>query len=327
MNGNTVVPQEIFNTLRGKDITVCFKLAEGIEWEINGKDIGAGTSNPVGDVNLAVKLNSSNISADQLEKLPSVDNNSLQISLIHEGSLGFAATLHINLKKENQEKTAYLYYYDPAAKEFKLQGISQIDKNGTTDFRFIHASDYIITVDDGSVFTELMSQIKFSCREQTLYIGGNSGKTSDISVELPIELQSMINEGGMQYEVTYTSNDPGRASVSSSGKITALSQGKTTVATIVTINGVKKTFTTDISIKKAYIQITKKITSMKLGKTYTYQAKGYGVDASTLTWATIKKSIVVMNKKTGKATAKAAGIDYVVVKAGNIRAKVKVIVK
>jgi len=60
---------------------------------------------------------------------------------------------------------------------------------------------------------------------------------------------------------------------------------------------------------------------------YTFTTVGYGVDTDKIRWTTTKKSIVVISKTTGKATAKAAGTDFVVARTGNITIKTKVIVK
>lgn len=137
----------------------------------------------------------------------------------------------------------------------------------------------------------------------------------------------MIAEGGNRYTVSYISDDPMKASVSSLGEITALREGKARITVIFAINGVEKSFALDLIIKKAYIKLIKSTKYMKQGKTYTFQAEGYGVDTRTLCWTTSKKSIVIINRNTGLAAAKAVGTDFVVVKSDSIKAQVKVIVK
>lgn len=63
---------------------------------------------------------------------------------------------------------------------------------------------------------------------------------------------------------------------------------------------------------------------MKTGNTFTYKAVGYGVKTEDIQFYTSKKSIVVINKKTGKASAKSKGIEYVIAKVGSIIAKIRV---
>ncbi len=67
--------------------------------------------------------------------------------------------------------------------------------------------------------------------------------------------------------------------------------------------------------------------TMKMGETFTFTAAGYGVDTSRIKWKTTKKSVVVINQKTGKAITKSTGSDYVVAYFGKITREIKVVVK
>ncbi|MDF2472926.1 MAG: hypothetical protein K0R21_708 [Anaerocolumna sp.] len=53
----------------------------------------------------------------------------------------------------------------------------------------------------------------------------------------------------------------------------------------------------------------------------------YGVEIDDITFTTSAKSIVIINKITGKAMAKSAGTDYVIAKAGNVEVRIKVVVQ
>ena len=39
MNGSTVVPGDIFDSIKGKDITITFDMGSGILWSVDGKNI------------------------------------------------------------------------------------------------------------------------------------------------------------------------------------------------------------------------------------------------------------------------------------------------
>lgn len=39
MNGATVVPGDIFDSIKGQDINVVFDMGDGITWTVNGMDI------------------------------------------------------------------------------------------------------------------------------------------------------------------------------------------------------------------------------------------------------------------------------------------------
>lgn len=81
------------------------------------------------------------------------------------------------------------------------------------------------------------------------------------------------------------------------------------------------------TVQNAYIKLVKTKSSLKKGESFTYTATGYGVSTDKITWTTTRKSIVVINKKTGKATAKSAGTDTVVAKYGSVQKVIKVTVK
>ena len=118
--------------------------------------------------------------------------------------------------------------------------------------------------------------------------------------------------------------NPKVATVTASGKITAKKPGKTTITTLVTINGVQRKFQTTITVKKAYIKLIGSANTLKTGDTFTYKAVGYGVKTEDIMYYTSKKSVVVINKKTGKAKAKTKGTDYIIAKAGKVIVKIKV---
>jgi uncharacterized protein YjdB len=66
---------------------------------------------------------------------------------------------------------------------------------------------------------------------------------------------------------------------------------------------------------------------MKLGESVTFKVKAYGLEVKDIEWKTTKKSIVVIDKKTGKAKAVKKGTDYIIASIGNITCQIKVTVK
>ena len=51
MNGSTVVLGDIFDSIKGKDITITFDMGNGIFWSVNGKSITRDTSlDKAGDI-------------------------------------------------------------------------------------------------------------------------------------------------------------------------------------------------------------------------------------------------------------------------------------
>ena len=143
MNGSTVVPGDIFDSIKGKDITITFDMGSGILWSVDGKNI---TTDKAGDIDFSVKTGVKTVPVDIINNVTG-ENYSIQISLAYEGEFGFTAVLSINLGKENAGYTASLYYYNESTGELEFICKDQIAEDGTVSLAFTHASDYVIAVD------------------------------------------------------------------------------------------------------------------------------------------------------------------------------------
>lgn len=209
----------------------------------------------------------------------------------------------------------------------EFQYASTIDEKGYARFPFTHASDYAIVLDDGALLTEELAALTLTSGSKILYTGGNTGKQTGLKLNMPAGLQNLTEEDSLYPTVTYTSSNPEAVTVTVDGTVKAGKAGKATITATVTIGGTKQVLTTGITVKKAYIKLVKGKSSLKTGESFTYRAKGYGVSTDKITWATTKKAVVVISKKTGKAIAKTAGTDYVAAKYGSIKKTVKVTVK
>ena len=112
------------------------------------------------------------------------------------------------------------------------------------------------------------------------------------------------------------------------GNITANSSGKAIISAKITLyNGKTKTYKIVVTVKKPYITLTRSMDTMGEGKSFTFEAEAYGLDKGDIIWSTTKHSVIVINKKTGKATAKTKGTDYVTASIDGISVKKKVVVK
>ena len=338
MKENTVVPASIFEAIRGEDITITFVVADGIEWVINGKDIPkADEGQSQGkDIDLNISRNEDGIPSDVMDELLNTkgpdseeqeDKVAIPISLSYDGRFGFSATLKINLESDNAGKVAYLFYYNPLTGKLELQGTEKVDEKGNTSFEFTHASDYVILLDNGETLKAEMEGIVVQPEKNLLYAGGTIDKKTKLIIEYPEKLKELIDSGICTSRVTYKSVDRKIANVVINGEISALEEGETTITTIINIDGVEKSFQTKIQVKEAYIKLVQSKKSMKKGESYTFKAVGYGVDTDKITWKTTKKSIVVIDKKTGEAKAKKKGADYVVAKSKRVSVKLNVKVK
>lgn len=160
--------------------------------------------------------------------------------------------------------------------------------------------------------------LSLKASKSTIYAGGDKDKTSQISLSGASE---------MKYTITYKSSKPSVASVNSSGKVTAKKKGSTTIKATVKYGNTTKTFSKKITVKKAYLKLSKKKKSLKVKKSYTYKVKGYGLKAKSVKWTSSKPSVLSVKKKTGKATAKKAGTAKLTAKYKKFKVTYKVKVK
>lgn len=153
MNGTTVVPGDVFASIRGKDVNVVFDMGDGITWTVNGKDI---TADKVGDIDFGVTVGSQagkNIPVDIINNVTG-ERYSMNVSLAYDGEFGFKATLSLNVGKENAGLYANLFYYNPETNSLEYMSAGIIDEEGNAHLDFTHASDYSIVVDTEDMKTE-----------------------------------------------------------------------------------------------------------------------------------------------------------------------------
>ncbi len=143
MNGSVVVPGDIFDSIKGKDITITFDMGNGIIWSVDGKSI---TADKAGDIDFSVKTGVKTVPVDIVNNVTG-ENYSIQISLAHEGEFGFTAVLSIGLGRENAGYTASLYYYNESTGELEFICSDEVAEDGTVSLAFTHASDYVIAID------------------------------------------------------------------------------------------------------------------------------------------------------------------------------------
>ena len=145
MNGTTVVPKDVIDSIKGKDTTLVLDMGNGLSWKVYGKDI----TDAAGNIDFGVT-----VGADAGKSIPvDVINNvtgerfSLNLTLAYDGELGFKATLTVNMESKNAGLYANLFYYNEQTGELEFICAGQIDSDGNVELVFTHASDYTIVVD------------------------------------------------------------------------------------------------------------------------------------------------------------------------------------
>lgn len=140
----TKIPANVFESIKGKDMNVTFKVSDQASWIINGKDI---TGNVTAPIDLGLVVGTSDI-PKQKETALADGNETIQLSLNYDGVFGFEGILRLSVGTDYSGKIANLYYYNEATGKFEYYQAAQVKEDGTVDFKFSHASDYVIVLND-----------------------------------------------------------------------------------------------------------------------------------------------------------------------------------
>ena len=145
MNGTTVVPKDVIDSIKGKDTTLVLDMGNGLSWKIFGKDI----TDAAGDIDFDVTVGADagkSIPVDVINNVTG-EHSSLNLTLAYDGEFGFTATLTVNMESKNAGLYANLFYYNEQTGELEFISAGQIDPDGNVELEFTHASDYTIVVD------------------------------------------------------------------------------------------------------------------------------------------------------------------------------------
>ncbi|MDL2273420.1 S-layer homology domain-containing protein [Oscillospiraceae bacterium OttesenSCG-928-G22] len=147
MKNNTIVSGDFLEAIAGKDVDLTFDMGGGLSWMVNGRDIPANTDFPA--LNLGVSTGTTFIPVKVLNIDGSVSE--VQMRLEHNGKFGFKMVLAVTLEQQNAGYFANLYYYNSETGELEFQSAAKIGADGTAEFSFDHASDYLIVVAEKSL--------------------------------------------------------------------------------------------------------------------------------------------------------------------------------
>lgn len=145
MNGTTVVPKDVIDSIKGKDAALVLDMGNGLSWKIYGKDI----TEAAGDIDFGVTVGvdaGKSIPVDVINNVTG-ERSSLNMTLAYDGEFGFTATLTVNMESKNAGLYANLFYYNEQTGELEFICAGQIDADGNAELEFTHASDYTIVVD------------------------------------------------------------------------------------------------------------------------------------------------------------------------------------
>ena len=147
VNGTTAIPEDVFNSMSGKDVNVVFKVGENATWVVKGKDIKNKLSKAI---DLGVTLGKSDIPSDKIKALAG-DNAFIELSLAHDGEFGFTATLRLYVGTQYNGKYANLYYYNEKTGSLEYVKAVKVNADGAVEYEFTHASDYVIVMSNADM--------------------------------------------------------------------------------------------------------------------------------------------------------------------------------
>lgn len=150
MNGTTTVPGDVFDSIRGEDVTIVFQMGDGITWKVNGRDI---TAEKVKEIDFGVIFGEKAGKTIPVEVINNVTGERyfVNLTLAYEGEFGFMATLTVNMDKKNAGLFANLFYYNEQSGELEFVCAGEVDSQGEVELTFTHASDYTIIIDRQSM--------------------------------------------------------------------------------------------------------------------------------------------------------------------------------
>lgn len=138
MGKATVVPKEILEDIRGKDVSIVLDMGD-YSWSISGNDVAA---TDLKDIDLEVIVDTDGIPPALVESLAD-GNPATQITLRHDGEFGFRADLTVNLGAEHSGSTGNLYYFDSSGKLI-FRDAGTVGADGNISLSFSHASEYVV---------------------------------------------------------------------------------------------------------------------------------------------------------------------------------------
>lgn len=172
-----------------------------------------------------------------------------------------------------------------------------------------------------------LDQIKVK-EKVTLYVGGTKNTKVKYTLNYPSNLIKVDKFGTvkdtdkeeMLVETVITEQQKGKKAVkvnglsgkvislSKNGNIIAKKEGTAIISTTITLkDGSSKTYTTNVTVKKANITFSKSSSKIKVGDKVNFTIKVNGYDINTLEWRTKEVGIAVVGRNTGKLKAEVKG--------------------
>ncbi|MBE6014283.1 MAG: hypothetical protein E7241_02815 [Lachnospiraceae bacterium] len=176
----TVIPAEVLETVKGKDVDVVFEM-DNYTWTVNGTNV---TAEEVKALNLGVEKVSGVVPESIVEELAQ-GNPTVQLRLSHEGDFGFKATLRYNFGSEYAGKYANVYWCkEDGSTQITTSGL--IDSDGYAELAFTHASDYVVVLSNDNKAAENVLDAEITNNDANVTASPKTGDAANISLILSL---------------------------------------------------------------------------------------------------------------------------------------------
>ena len=157
---NAVIYEETLEMIKAQDIQLEIPVHENVTWSVDGSRI---LSDALSDIDFGIKVGESNIPPNKIREWTLDKLKYTEISLVHEGVFGFDAVFEIKLPEAKQGQYANLFYYNEQDKVLEFVCAAPVNGGKMASFTFIHASDYVIILND-----IVMEKVIFEMSEEQL---------------------------------------------------------------------------------------------------------------------------------------------------------------
>lgn len=147
--GDTKIDAKIFIDAKNKGLTLEISLNNGVTWVISSDNI----TDDAASVDIDVKLKTKYIPKKDIEAIAN-GNDSMQVSLSHNGNFGFNADLKIPVSKKYENMYANLFHYYNGQ---MLPMASEPVKGSCATLPFSHASEYVIVFSEEPMIEDIAS--------------------------------------------------------------------------------------------------------------------------------------------------------------------------
>lgn len=147
--GDTKIDAKIFIDAKNKGLTLEISLKNGVTWVISSDNI----TDDAASVDIDVKLKTKYIPKKNVEAIAN-GNDSMQVSLSHNGNFGFNADIKIPVSKKYDGMIANLFHYYNGQ---MLPMASAPVKGSNVTLPFSHASEYVIVFSEEPMIEDIAS--------------------------------------------------------------------------------------------------------------------------------------------------------------------------